>query len=155
VAAARQGGPPEGATVAVGAVVVDSAGHVLLVRRARPPLLGAWTLPGGRVEPGESLSAAIVREVAEETALAARVVCGLGVAAVSGEGYAYAIHEYLLVPIGDTSMLRAADDAADARWVGEGDFTSLGVALAAIEVIERGLLEARARGLLMTTAASK
>jgi 8-oxo-dGTP diphosphatase len=44
-------------------------GKVLLVRRARPPALGLFTLPGGGVEAGETLVEAIIREVAEETGL--------------------------------------------------------------------------------------
>jgi 8-oxo-dGTP diphosphatase len=45
-------------------------GEVLLVRRARPPALGLFTLPGGGVEAGETLAEAIIREVKEETRLA-------------------------------------------------------------------------------------
>jgi ADP-ribose pyrophosphatase YjhB (NUDIX family) len=48
-------------------------GRVLVVRRAREPAAGSWTLPGGRVELGETLVEAVVREVAEETALTIRV----------------------------------------------------------------------------------
>ena len=48
-------------------------GRVLVVRRAREPAAGSWTLPGGRVELGETLVEAVVREVAEETALSIRV----------------------------------------------------------------------------------
>ena len=48
-------------------------GRVLVVRRAQQPSAGSWTLPGGRVELGETLIAAVTREVAEETALTIRV----------------------------------------------------------------------------------
>lgn len=48
-------------------------GRVLVVRRARQPAAGSWTLPGGRVELGETLVEAVVREVAEETALTIHV----------------------------------------------------------------------------------
>ncbi len=48
-------------------------GRVLVVRRAQAPAAGSWTLPGGRVELGETLVAAVTREVAEETALIIRV----------------------------------------------------------------------------------
>ena len=48
-------------------------GRVLVVRRAQQPSAGSWTLPGGRVELGETLVAAVTREVAEETALIIRV----------------------------------------------------------------------------------
>jgi ADP-ribose pyrophosphatase YjhB (NUDIX family) len=132
--------------LAVGGVVVDRAGRVLLVRRARPPGAGAWTLPGGRVEGGESLEAAIVREVREETAIATRVVCPLGAVNIAREGFAYAIHEHLLVPVGE-GPIRAADDAAEARWLARDELGDFGVLPDATEVIDRGLTEAFGRGL--------
>jgi ADP-ribose pyrophosphatase YjhB (NUDIX family) len=132
---------------AVGAVVVDAAGRVLLVRRGRPPSLGTWTLPGGRIEPGESAEAAVLREVREETAVDARVVCGLGVVHLAREGFAYAIEELLLVPVG-APRVRAGDDAADARWVARDELPALGVLADAVAVIDRGLAEARSRRLM-------
>lgn len=129
--------------VAVGAVVLDGAGRVLLVRRGRPPGRGTWTLPGGHVEAGETLAEAVVREVREETGLATRVLCGLGVVTVAREGFAYAIHEHLLAPLDPGAEPRADDDADDARWVRHEDVTQLGVHADAVAVIERGLLEAR------------
>ncbi len=134
--------------LAVGAVVVDARGRVLLVRRGRPPSRGDWSLPGGPVEPGESLEAAIAREVLEETAVRARVVCGLCVVPVAREGYAYAIHEHLLVPLEAASEPRAGDDAADARWVDSAEAAALGLRADALAVVASGLTEARRRGLL-------
>jgi len=55
-------------------LAVLRAGHVLLVRRGKPPMAGAFSLPGGLVEPGETLTAAALRELAEETGVKARVV---------------------------------------------------------------------------------
>jgi len=53
--------------IVVGAVICDDSGRVLIGRRRRPPeLAGAWEFPGGKVEPGESEAAALVREVREE-----------------------------------------------------------------------------------------
>lgn len=124
---------------AVGGVVIDvTSGRVLLVRRARPPQRGAWTLPGGRVEPGESLREAIVREVREETGIDARVVAELGVVPVEGEGFSYAIHEYALVPGPGGHAPRAADDAADARWFERTELASLALRREVVEVVERG-----------------
>ena len=57
----------------VGALVHDSNGRLLLVRRANPPGEGMWSIPGGRVEPGETDEAAVTREVAEETGLSVTV----------------------------------------------------------------------------------
>ena len=63
---------PERPIVAVGAVILD--GHrVLLVKRGQEPLKGAWSLPGGAVEIGETLDAALTREILEETGLSVEV----------------------------------------------------------------------------------
>ena len=56
------------AVVAVGAIIV-SGSRVVLVKRGKEPLKGRWSLPGGRVELGETLEAAAVREAREETGL--------------------------------------------------------------------------------------
>ncbi len=64
---------PEWPLVGVGGVVIDQ-GRALLVRRAREPALGEWTIPGGLLEVGETLSAAVERELREETGLIVRVV---------------------------------------------------------------------------------
>ncbi|MDP9002685.1 MAG: NUDIX domain-containing protein [Myxococcota bacterium] len=136
----------------VGAVVVDRAGRVLLVRRAHPPMAGAWTLPGGRVESGESLDRAAVREVFEETSIIARVVCSLGAVGIAREGFEYTIHEHLLVPLDPATTPVAGDDAADARWAARGDALALGIHPDALAVIQRGIAEALRRGLIGAVA---
>ncbi len=123
---------------AVGAVVVDGRGCVLLVRRGRPPSLGAWTLPGGRVEAGESYEDAVTREVREETAIRARVIASLGLVPIVREGFAYAIHEYLLAPF-DGAAPVAGDDAAEVCWAARSDLDRLGLSVEVAAVIDRGL----------------
>jgi acetyl-CoA carboxylase carboxyl transferase subunit beta len=128
------GTPQAEPVAAAGAVVIDDAGRVLLIRRAKPPRVGAWTLPGGHIEPGETPEQAALREVLEETGVACAVVCALGVVLVAGEGFSYAVHEHLLVPIGSTRLV-AADDAAEARWVDEAELSSMGLRVEVTRVI--------------------
>jgi 8-oxo-dGTP diphosphatase len=109
--------------VCVGAVAVED-GQLLVVRRGRGEGTGRWSVPGGRVEAGETLRGAVVREVAEETGL--RVECGelLGVAERMGPRHHYVILDFL-VAVGDRRSPVAGDDAAEARWVPLGSVTEL------------------------------
>jgi len=102
-------------TLAVGAVVVD-AGRLLLVRRARAPQVGKWSVPGGRVEPGETLAEAVAREVLEETGIT--VVPGqlLGWADRRGRQWHYVILDFAASPAQPTTDPVAGDDAAEAAW---------------------------------------
>src|SRR4029078_11484268 len=59
---------PDRPYLAVSAAIIRD-GHILVARRARGPALGVWTLPGGVVEAGETLTEALLREVHEETGL--------------------------------------------------------------------------------------
>jgi ADP-ribose pyrophosphatase YjhB (NUDIX family) len=103
----------------VGAVVLDDTGRLLLVRRGREPGAGLWSIPGGKVEPGESRAEAVVRELAEETGL--RVVVGEPVGTVErpapGDDV-FVIHDYraAVEPGTDPGAARAGDDAAEVGW---------------------------------------
>src|SRR4051794_28870785 len=103
----------------VGALTFDPDGRLLLVQRANDPGRGLWSLPGGRVEPGEDDAAALVREMAEETGLT--VVPGALVGRVRRG--AYDIADYRCVVVG--GELRAGDDALDARWCDAAEFAAL------------------------------
>lgn len=105
--------------VCVGAVVVLDD-HLLLVRRGHGPAAGDWSVPGGRVEPGETLAEAVVRELAEETGLEG--VCGELVGWVERID---ADHHYVIldfrVTVLDGREPVAGDDAAEAAWVPLGE----------------------------------
>ena len=111
-------------SLAASAVVKNAHGQLLLVLRSHEPEAGYWTVPGGRVEPGESLEAAAVREVFEETGLhivVEREVWSLDLA--NGPDEVYEIHDFLAhVVDGD---LVAGDDAADVGWFGRREMEGL------------------------------
>jgi 8-oxo-dGTP diphosphatase len=107
-----------------GAVVRDGEGRLLLVRRGREPGRGRWSLPGGRVEPGETAAQAAVREVREETGL--HVVAGHLVGRVERpgpDGVTYVIDDLACTVVG--GVLAAGDDAEDARFVAAGELAAL------------------------------
>jgi mutator protein MutT len=101
--------------VCVGAIAVYD-GQLLLVRRGHGPAAGEWSIPGGRVEAGETLAEAVVRELVEETGVEA--VCDRLVGWVEriGGDYHFVILDFAVTVL-DPSTLRAGSDAAEAEWV--------------------------------------
>jgi ADP-ribose pyrophosphatase YjhB (NUDIX family) len=109
-----------------GAVIHDTAGRLLLIRRGREPGRGLWSLPGGRCEPGEDAAAAAVRETGEETGLVVTAGAMLGRVERPGPGgVTYVIDDVACTVTGGT--LRAGDDADDARWVDAAGLAALPV----------------------------
>ncbi len=139
---------PTAPLVGVGAVVVEN-GRVLLVRRGREPLQGHWTLPGGVLEVGESLTAGAAREVLEETGLEVDAVELVElVDRIHREDgrvrYHYVIADYLCHVKGGT--LRAASDADAVRWVERAEWknhSALALDPITVRVIEKGWQLAR------------
>lgn len=100
----------------MGAIVYDDAGRLLLIRRGRPPQVGSWSLPGGRIEAGETAQQAVLREVAEETGLI--VVPERLIGRVERDGrdaVVYEIEDWACTAVG--GELVAGDDASDACFV--------------------------------------
>jgi ADP-ribose pyrophosphatase YjhB (NUDIX family) len=109
--------PPSGAAPpvvpCVGAVVHDGAGRLLLIRRGHAPRAGAWSLPGGRVEPGETIEQAVEREVREETGLAVRAGKEVGRVRIPGDGVLYDIVDLTCTLVAPGQAPVAGDDAAE------------------------------------------
>ena len=118
----------------MGAVVIDGQGRLLMIKRGREPGAGLWSIPGGRIEPGETDAEALVREMLEETSLSVQVGRLLGRVQRPGlDGSIIDIKDYAATVIGGT--LQAGDDAADARWIAPGDLNSLDITEGLIEAL--------------------
>ena len=103
----------------VGAVVHDGGGRLLLVRRGTPPGRGLWSVPGGRVEPGETPVEAVVREVREETGLLVQPTRLAGTVERPGlGGTVYVIEDFVAVLADGSSPSDAVpgDDADEVGW---------------------------------------
>jgi len=126
----------------VGAVVFDGTGRLLLVKRANPPAQGLWSLPGGRLEAGESAREGVVREVHEETALGVRVLREVGsIAREAPTGDTYVIDDFLCELVND-SPPRAGDDAADARFFEVSELSTLPTSEGLLEALtDWGLID--------------
>jgi 8-oxo-dGTP diphosphatase len=134
---------PDRPFVGVGAVVFDSAGRVLLARRGHEPLIGQWSLPGGAVELGETLEAAVAREVLEETGLVVEVgpvVEVLDRVEHASDGrveYHFVIIDYLCRAVGD--HLVSGSDAEEVQWVRPDDLAAYRLTDKATRVINKAI----------------
>ncbi|HEY0191988.1 MAG TPA: NUDIX hydrolase [Kofleriaceae bacterium] len=109
--------------VGVGAMIFDAGGRVLLVERGHPPAAGRWSVPGGKLEPGETLAQGVAREVREETGLVVEVGALACVVEAITDAYHYVILDHHARVIG--GALAAATDARSARWVALDELDSL------------------------------
>jgi len=110
---------PAAPLLGVGAIIVDGP-RVLLVQRGRPPAVGKWSIPGGLVDVGEPVEAAVRREVAEESGLTVRLHGLVGVVdriirdAAGRVQYHYVLLDFLASPESGTAC--AGSDARALRW---------------------------------------
>ena len=132
---------PSSPILGVGAVIVKD-GKALIVKRANDPYKGQWSIPGGRVELGETLTDAVRREMREETGLEVRVGSVIEVfervERLDGRiRYHFVIVDYLCTCVG--GALCAGDDAVDAVWVTSEELEAYRVSESAVAVIRKAL----------------
>jgi 8-oxo-dGTP diphosphatase len=109
----------------VGAVVHDPAGRLLLIQRGHDPHRGLWSLPGGRVEAGESPEEAVEREVQEETGLRVRAEAPVGRVRIPGDGVVYDVLDLACTPVDPGEEPVAGDDAAAVLFAAAADLDRL------------------------------
>lgn len=125
----------------MGAVAVDDD-QILLIRRGRGPAQGVWSVPGGRVEAGETLAEAVVRELAEETGLEGVCEQFLGWVERIGDGYHFVILDFGVTIVAGVEPV-AGSDAAEAAWVALDQVAELTLAEGLAEFLhDHGILAA-------------
>jgi 8-oxo-dGTP diphosphatase len=135
---------PEVPLVGVGAIIIEG-GHVVLVKRAHPPLRAEWSIPGGVLEVGELVREAAVREAREETGLTVEPGKLLGVYdrvlrdPQQRVQYHYVLIDFLCRRV--AGELAAASDAAEVRWFRRKELPGLKLAEDTLDVIGKGFRE--------------
>ncbi len=131
---------PDAPRVGVGAVIFRDD-CVLLIKRGKSPSKGMWTVPGGKLELGETLQQAAEREVLEETGvsvIAKNPVHIFDMVARENDGRIK--YHYVIVDVEAQYISgepRAGDDADDARWVRFDDLKQLGVGERTVAVLKK------------------
>jgi ADP-ribose pyrophosphatase YjhB (NUDIX family) len=123
----------------VGAVILNAADELLVIQRGHEPAVGRWTLPGGRIEPGESAEQAVVREVLEETGLVVSVIREVGSLSLPApEGGTYRIRDFLcaLDPTSRSLTPCAGDDAAHAAFMGVSALRQVATTTGLLEILQ-------------------
>lgn len=119
----------------MGAVVHDQHGRLLVIRRGRAPSRGLWSVPGGRVEHGETEQQAAVREVAEETGLTVRAGALLGRVRIPAGEVVFTVADFACQLVDPAQRPVAGDDAEDVAWVGSAALAALPVTPGLVEAL--------------------
>ncbi len=131
---------PERPIIGVGGILFQDE-RVLLVKRGRPPLQGAWSLPGGVLEVGELLADGLRREILEETGLEVRLLKLVEIFeriirdAGGRPEYHYVLIDYLCEKTG--GELRAGDDVVSVEWVEQDRLPDYDITSGTADVIRK------------------
>jgi len=135
--------------VAVSAAIIRD-GRVLIVRRARPPMRGVFTLPGGVVEAGETLHEALVREIREETSLAIAPVALAGHREVIARDAEGKVERHFIILAFAARWLsgepKLNEELAEARWLRPDEIAPLKTTEGLREIIAAAFERMEAEG---------
>lgn len=124
--------------IGVGGILFNDCQEVLLIKRNQPPAQGFWSIPGGRLEAGESLVAACCREFYEETNLTVAVKHLAAVVERRLEGFHYVIIDFCVELIDPTNTQPVAQsDVSEARWVPMAELDSYDLVIGLADIINR------------------
>lgn len=124
--------------IGVGAVVFGASNDILLIKRGKAPHYGRWMVPGGRLEWGETLEEAVLREVREEAGIAIEIETFVEIieAITPGpDGFHYVIMDYAARAV--SGVLVAASDALDAVWAPVESLDGFDLTPELVSVIEK------------------
>jgi 8-oxo-dGTP diphosphatase len=142
-------------SIGVGGVLFNGHQQVLLIKRNQPPAKGLWSIPGGRLESGESLVEACRREFYEETNLDVEVKHVVAVVERRLEGFHYVIIDFWVQLADEKKCFPIAQsDVAEAKWINLDDLGLYDLVVGLAEIIVRtynsqvqgGLHDANATG---------
>jgi 8-oxo-dGTP diphosphatase len=123
-------------SIGVGGLLFNRHRQVLLIKRNQAPAKGLWSIPGGRLEPGESLVETCRREFYEETNLDVEVKHIIAVVDRQLEGFHYVIIDYWVQLVDENKCVPIAQsDVAEAKWISLDDLGLYDVVVGLTEII--------------------
>ncbi|MGZ8162153.1 MAG: NUDIX hydrolase [Methylobacter sp.] len=124
--------------IGVGGIVFNNQDQVLIIRRNQPPAMGLWSIPGGKLEAGESLADACKREIKEETGLDTEIKNIVAVVERRIEGFHYVIIDYLALLADQADLLPIAQsDVSEAKWINLEQLNDYELVIGLAEIITR------------------
>jgi len=125
-------------TLGVSGIVFNNQKQILLIQRNQPPAMGLWSIPGGKLEPGESLVEACKREIKEETGLDTDIKNIVAVVERRVEGFHYVIIDFIaLLADEENSQPIPQSDVSEARWVSLEHLVNYELVEGLVEIILR------------------
>lgn len=141
--------------IGVGAIVFNAHDEVLMIKRNQAPAAGLWSIPGGKLEPGETLVTACEREILEETGIAVEALNIIAVVERSIEGFHYVIIDFLATPRSGARVDPVAQtDVSAAAWIPIPELDEYKLVIGLQEIIRRthkSLQQTEKSGLLDVT----